>query len=342
MKLNKILLICLLTIPTISLCQTKNLLLGSWVKTKMEAYDKKVTPLIAKRDSAYLKYSFKNDGKVYFTNQYNEIGYGNIYSLNNDIIDLTFNKLKIESIDAKSLILIELENNQITPNSTRIYLIKESDYLAQIPIKPDDYYVVDNDTIFFECPKVFPIFNNKNQYDLRMFLQVNVEGLTKGKESFAYATLLINTDGKISNIKLHHHINKAYDKNIIKAIQSTEGFWVSPIVNGKKVKVIKEIEFMYVEFPDIREEGNALVLQHKNIIFPENYRATFKNAVKSNIKADYKSSLNFFTKCLELTSDKSNTHYQMSFCYEKLNDNNNKDKCIEEVKKSKLNYLIKK
>lgn len=342
MQYKQLILISLIIIPLFSYSQTNKLILGSWIKTKMETVDKKITPLIEKRDKVFIKYTFKNDGQVYFTNTYNEIGYRNKYSLSNNIIDLSFNKLKIESIDSQNLVLIELEDNQITPNSTKIYLTKENIYLDQIPIKPNDFYVVNNDTIYYECPKVYPVFNNNTQPDLNMFLQVNVEGLSKGKEAFAYATFIINSDGKISEINLHHHINKSYDKNLLKAISKTESFWVSPVVNGKKVKVLKEIEFMYLEFPGVSQTGDDLILQHKNNIYSLDYRSNFKNAIKLVKNDDNKAALDFFSKCLNLTPDKSNILYQMSLCYEKLNDTENRNKYINETMKSNLNYLIKK
>jgi hypothetical protein len=334
--------ICLIAMPIIAFSQS-NPILGSWIKTKMETYDKRVTPAIEARNANFFKYTFERDEKVYFSLTQNEKGNENRYKIKNNIIDFGFNKMKIESIDSVNLVVIELEDNQITNNSTRIYFTKEQAFLDELPMEKEGFYVANQDTVFFENNKIYPIFKHKTISDAKTFIQPFVEGLSKDKEAYALITFVLNTDGKISDIKMHHHINKGYDKNVVKAILKTEGSWVSPIVNGKKVNVLKEIEFAYLSPAGMSTDefkANPINYTHKNDIFSKKYREMFKNAVKLTYRQEYKNALDVYAKCLELTTDNSNIDYQKSICFALLNDMPNSNLSIEAVKKSNLKYLI--
>ncbi len=318
-------------------------ILGSWIKTQMETYDKRVTPAIEARNATFFKYTFEADEKVYFSLTQNEKGNENRYKIKNNIIDFGFNKMKIESIDAINLVVIELEDNQITNNSTRIYFTKEQAFLDKLPMEKDGFYLANNDTVFFENNKIYPIFKHKIITDAKTFIQPFVEGLSKDKEAYALITFVLNTNGKISDIKMHHHINKTYDRNVEKAILKTEGFWVSPVVNGKKVKVLKEIEYAYLSPAGISTaefKADPINYTHKNDFYPLEYRKMFKNAVKLTYRQEYKNALDVYAKCLELTTDNSNIDYQKSICFALLNDIPNSNLFIEAVKKSNLKYLL--
>ncbi len=317
--------------------------MGSWIKTKMETYDKRVTPAIEARNANFFKYTFERDEKVYFSLTQNEKGNENRYKIKNNIIDFGFNKMKIESIDSVNLIVVELEDNQITNNSTRIYFTKEQAFLDKLPMEKDGFYVANNDTVFFESNKIYPVFKHKTISDATTFIQPFVEGLSKGNESFALITFVLNTDGKISDIKMHHHINKAYDKNVEKAIFKTQGSWISPIVNGKKVNVLKVIEYAYMSSAGLSTDdfkADPINYTHKSGLFPEEYRKVFKNAVKLIYREEYKNALELYAQCLKLTPDKSNIDYQKSIIFTLLNDIPNSNLFIEAVKKSNLKYLI--
>jgi hypothetical protein len=319
-------------------------ILGSWIKTKMETYDKRITPAIAERNTSFIKYTFDVDEKVYFSLTHNEKGNENRYKIKNKIIDFGFNKMKIESIDSINLVVVELEDNRVTDNSTRIYFTKEQAFLDKLPMEKDGFYLANKDTIFFENYKIYPTYKHKTISDVKTFIQPFVEGLSKGNESYALVTFVLNADGKISDIKMHHHINKAYDKNVEKAILKTEGSWISPIVSGKKVTVLKVIEYAYLSSAGLStydSKADPINYFHENGLFPEEYRIMYKNAVRLTYRHEYKNALELYAQCLKLTQDKSNIEYQKSLIYTFLNDIPNSNLFIEAVRKSNLKYLIK-
>jgi hypothetical protein len=334
-----VLLLAFMCLPYGAFSQNNFLILGTWVKTKAEAYDKKVTSEVMERNMTFMKYTFELGGKAYLSLTYNEKGYVNKFNVKGDIIDFAFTKMKIESLDSVHLVLIELDNGDVYDNSIRTYFTREKAYLEGIPMAKDGFYTTDKDTVFFESTKIFPMFNHKEKESVNAFLDPFVEGDSGGKESYVFATFVLDTNGKMGDVKLHHHINKKYDKNLLKALSKTEGLWTSPEVNGKKVKVLKEIEFAYLA--SFGSKGNTDPFNPTNKIFPKEYRTTFKEAVKSAYRGNYKSALEIYGKCLNLTPDSSNIDLQKGVCFDALNDAANSNLMLELVKKSNLNYLFK-
>ncbi|MEW7281358.1 hypothetical protein ABW636_22450 [Aquimarina sp. 2201CG1-2-11] len=335
-------LICTLLISTSIFSQNNRKILGSWIKTKMETFDRKTNPIIEKRDQKFLKYTFENSNKMYISSVYNEKGNVIKYTIQNDVIDVLFNKFKIEKINGSQLILIEFNNNKIGPNSTRIFLTREQSYLNQLTLDKNDVIQKGEDYIYFENEKVYAKFQNKEKTDVKDFIQPFVEGHSDGKEYLSYSTFVINPDGRVSDIKIHHHINKTYDKNLKKAISKTNGMWISPFVNGKKVKVLKEISFHYIVFPDIKNTKGKIEVSSKKSDITESYESFFKEATKEYLKGNLESALKTYSKSSDLTSNNINISIQKSLIYKELNDTLNYEKTKKNIQNSKFNYTIKK
>lgn len=308
----------------------------------METFDKKNSPFIEKRDEKFIKYTFENNGQMYISPFYNEKGNEVKYTIQNDIIDLVFNKFKIEKIDNKQLILVELNNKKINPNSTRIFFTREQVYLDGLTLDEKDIIRKGQDSLYVENQKVYPKFKNKDNADVKSFIQPFVEELSNGKEHLSYSTFVINTDGKVSDIKIHHHINKSYDKNLKKAISKTNGMWISPIVNGKKVKVLKEISFHYIVFPDLKTMDGKIEFNEKASDITESYQSLFKQATKEYLRGNLESALKTYSECIDLTSNNINISIQKNIIYKKLNDILNFDKTKEKIQNSRFNYVLKK
>lgn len=330
----------LISISTFS--QNDKTILGTWIKIKMETFEKKTTPFIEKRNEKFIKYSFDGFGKMYISSVYNEKGNEIRYTVQNDILDLLFNKFKIEKLDNEQLILIEMDNNQITSNSTRIYFIREQLYLNKLTIDENNIIRNQEDFIYFENPKTYPKFHNKEKIDIKDFIQPFVEGHSDGKEYFSYSTFIINTDGKVSDIKIHNHINKSYDKNLKKAILKTSGMWISPILNGRKVKVLKEIMFHYIVFPDFKKINGKLEVHPKKSNIPKSYESLFKKATKEYLRGNLESALKIYSNCTDLTPNNINIKIQENLIYKKLNDTMNYEKTKIDIQNSKFKYILKK
>ena len=308
----------------------------------MEAFDKKNNPFIEKRDKKFIKYTFENNGQMYISSAYNEKGNEIKYIIQNDIIDLLFNKFKIEKIDNKQLILVALYNNKISPNSTRIFFTKEQVYLDGLTLDEKDIIRKGQDSIYIENQKVYPKFKNKDNADVKSFIQPFVEERSNGKEHLSYSTFVINTDGKVSDIKIHHHINKSYDKNLKKAISKTSGMWISPIVNGKKVTVLKEISFHYIVFPDLKNVNGKIEVKEKTRDISKSYESLFKQATKEYLKGNLESALKIYSDCIDLSTNNINISIQKNIIHKKQNDILSFDKTKEKIQGSKFNYVLKK
>ena len=322
--------------------QDNTSIIGTWIKTKMEALDKKPNNVIEKRDEIFIKYTFEKNGNMYLSMVYNEKGNQIKYIRRGDIIDLTYNKFKIEKVDDEELILIEFYNDKISSNSTRIFLTKEQLYLDKLPLDRNDIIKNEDNSLYLENNKVYPKFNHKDKADVKDFIQPYVEGLSKGKEHLSYSTFIINTDGKVTDIKIHHHINKSYDKNLKKAILKTSGMWTSPIVNGEKVSVIKEIYFHYIVFPELKNTNGKIEVNKKmsNIINP--YEEIFREATKEYLRGNLQSALEIYSKGINLSPNNLNIIIQKNLIHKELNDALNFEKTKKEIKNSKFKYTLKK
>jgi hypothetical protein len=338
---SKLLVAYFMALPFMIFGQTPVTIIGSWVKTKVEAFDKTMTSTLMERNLSFLKYTFENNGKAYFSVTPTEKGFENKYKIKKDVIEFGFNKMKIEQIDAANLVLVELDGDAVTKKSVRFHFIREQAYLDKIPMAIDGFYVLEKDTVFFESNKIFPMFNHKDYADVKSFLGPFVEGESDKKEAYAFATFIVDTLGKISDVKMHHHINKSYDKSLLKAILKTEGTWTSPVMNGKKVKVLKEIEFAYYNSENFGSSSNPMSFEHRFNIFPSDYRSKFNAAIKLMFRNDYKTALDIYNQCQHLTSDSANIALQKSTCFDVLNDVTNSNLMLEAVKKSNLKYLVK-
>ncbi|WP_442264549.1 hypothetical protein ACSIGC_09290 [Tenacibaculum sp. ZS6-P6] len=332
----------LFILSTTLFSQNNRIILGSWIKTKIEAFDKGNNPFIEKRDKNFIKYTFENNGQMYISSVYNEKGYKIKYTVKNDIIDLLFNKFKIEKIDNRQLILIELNNNKISPSSARMFFSREQVYLDELTLDEKNIIKQGKDSLYIENQKVYPKFRNKDYANVKSFIQPFVEGRSNGKEHLSYSTFVINTDGKVSDIKIHHHINKSYDKNLKKAILKTNGMWISPVVNGKKVKVLKEVLFHYILFSNSKNTNGKIEINQKTNGITKSYESLFKKATKEYLIGNLESALKIYSECVDLTSNNINISIQKNIIYKKLNDSLNFDKTKERIQNSKFNYTLKK
>lgn len=338
MKLKTLIALILFSIPIFA--QNGEKILGTWIKTKVEAFNNNPTKLIKARDKKFIKYTFEKAGRMFMSSEYNKKGNEIKYVVYGDIVDLRYNKLKIEKLDNDELILVELQNNRISPNSARLYFTKEQVFLNKLPINESDIFVKDQDTTYFETQKVYPKFQNDTRADIEDFIQPYVEGLSNRKEAFSYASFIVNTNGKVSDIKIHHHINKKYDEGLKKAIMKSSGMWISPRVNGKKVKVLKEVTFHYIVFPDMGSSGNGLIIKEKSRAISDSYISEFKSANKELYRGNYENALKGFSKCIDMTPNNSNAIYQKALICKIMGDTSNYEKTVRGLS-PEFSYLIK-
>ncbi|MDG5493218.1 hypothetical protein [Psychroserpens sp. SPM9] len=337
---KKLSFIVLVFFTTLIFSQSKKDIIGVWIKTNMETFDKSTTPLIQQRNNEYLKYTFERNGKLYISTEPNKKGRLLLYSIKGNILDLKFTKLKIERLNKKELVLLEFENNIITSSSTRTIFLSEQSFLNSINLRSEDILIKNGDSLYLETDKVYSKFINSNHANVKEFIQPFVEGLSENKDTFIYATFIIDEKGKISNIEIHHHINKKYDSEFKKAILKTNGMWIAPTVNGKKVKILKEISFHYIEYPDVEKKGNTIIVKPKNDYFPKVYKSKFKQATKAYLNGNFKEALNILSDLENLAPDDFNLVNLRRKIYQKTDDLANYEVLIKLLRSSKYNYIL--
>lgn len=322
---------------TCSVAQQSQLLLGTWIKTNIETNNLQIAA-----DTKYLKYTFENDGKFYLSTDHDEKGIEYRYKLIGNILALNDNKLNIISLEKDYLVLEDVDKAN---DPIKIYFTKKSKLLSENTFGQNDYYTSGNDTIYFESELVYPEFENKNNKTSDGFILSNLVGLINGnEETYLYATFIVNTDGQISNLDIFHHISNIYDSNLIKAIEKTNGMWTSPFLNGKKVKVLKEIAYHYHKIPNSNSVTNSnkfIRIETHAEKFRAKYKLFYKEAIKQYLRGDMKSALNLYMRCENLTDEKINTIIGMSMCYQGLNDSVNYQNSLNMIRKSKFSYILK-
>lgn len=323
---------------TFSVAQQSQLLLGTWIKTHIETNNLQIAA-----DTKYLKYTFENDGKFYLSTDYDEKGIDYGYKLIGNILVLNDNKLNIISLEKDYLVLEDISN---TNEPIEIYFTKKSKLFTENTVDQNDFYMSGNDSIYFESELIYPEFEKINNKTSDGFILSNMAGLVTGKEeTYCFATFVVNPDGQISNINVLHHINSKYDTNLIKAIEKTNGKWTSPFVNGKKVKVLKEIAYHNHKMPNTpsiatnNNKFNRIETQADK--FHIKYKLFYKEAIKQYLRGNMKSALNFFMRCENLTDEKINTIIGMSKCYQELNDSVNYQNSLNKIRESKFSYILK-
>ncbi len=220
----KVLFSILLIIVNINcFSQLNKNILGSWIKVAIESNDGIVVEQIEDESLGYFKYTFFNDGNLNISVHYSSNGTNQKYLIRNNIIELIFNrKFLIEKTTEDSLILVELENGNLTVNSNKHKFIREQKYLDMLSVAPDDKIEVENDTVYFESEKLYPRFKNKlYNNDCNNYFAKTLESYLK-QEVYAYATFVIYPNREIKNINIFHHFNKTFDNKFVKAIQKTK------------------------------------------------------------------------------------------------------------------------
>ncbi|PNW27133.1 hypothetical protein [Formosa algae] len=332
-----LLLIILNLIFSNSYSQSENLILGTWIKTDLKSNSKDVNEF-----TNFLKYTFKPSGKFYLSTSPKDLGIESDYNIEGKTLQLKFNTQQILKLDKDSLII---QDSNKKGALTTLYFIKEDAYIKNT-LTPNDFFLKDKDTIYFENALLSPTFKNKHYKNDHDFILHHVKHNTKDQEAYSYATFIIDTTNQVSDINILHHISKKYDQDVVEAIKKTNGMWSLPTINGKKVPVLKTWSMLYYKMPNVNGMGsksnNVTVVTSKAEKFNKRYTLFFIEAVKQYLKTNYKSALNLFQRSENLTSDKLNAKIQIANCYKSLHDNEAYNNIKTIIEKSQLDYVMDK
>jgi hypothetical protein len=333
-----IFLYILLCITINCISQIDKNLFGSWIKIEVESYDGKVFEKMGDESLSFLKYTFYNNGNLSISVHYTSDGIIQKYLIRNNLVELSFGKkFQIEKIDSDSLIIVELQDENITKKSIRNKFIREQKYLDLLALAPDDKVVIDNDTAYIESEKLYPRFRNKDFRDHNQFLNNCIENTLK-KDIYAYATCVISPDGKINNINILHHVNKSFDNKIINAIKMTKGMWVLPMLNGKCVSIVKIIEIRITYSGGDRVDYSKLDdLGEYSMEYYEN----FNLVGRSMLNKDYIKALEYIAEGEDLRPNEPNFLFLKYLCYKEMGNNELSTENLNLLKETPLKYLVK-
>jgi hypothetical protein len=305
--------------------------LGSWIKVAIESYDGIKLEQIENKSLGYFKYSFYSNGNLYISTHYSYNGDSQKYIIRNNIIELNiFNKkFLIEKVNNDSLILVELDNGNLTEKCNRHKFIKEQKYLDMLPVNPNDKIEIENDTVYFESEKLYPRLKNDLSSSYHVYFG-NVLDINSIKGEYAFATFVIYPNGDIKSINVFHHVDKTFDKKLVEAIQKTKNMWQLPECNGRKVPIIKTVEFW-----------NIIYDNNKIGKFSMEYNEYFKLSVYMFLNKNYNESLEYIDKCENLVTNDANLILLRYLCYKGMGNNQLSDKNLELLNKTKLKYLLK-
>jgi len=325
---------------TYSYSQNITSLKGAWIletkanalKTKLDNKPKSDTKL------SYLRFTFAKPNLIDITNNYSANLHFQKYSRINNIITLQFGRqFLIEKSTTNELVLVELENNQISAESVRYWFIREQLYLDKLPLKANDSLLINGAFVYRSSKKLYPKFANKKHPDFHIYMDTHIKSDFEIGENFYLASFILQPNGRISNIEIFHHVNKAQDKKIKRAIKNSEGMWELPVLNDKKVPILHFIEDRFNK----KKTQNLLdvtphTFREYNDIYYENFHKVVLNIQQEN----YEEALKYIAICENVNSNNPNLIFHKIRCYEKTGEIQRAIEAKKILKSTKLEYLL--
>lgn len=322
--------------------QSDSNLIGSWVRVQEVAYDAPVTqnPKITEAD--YLKVSFENSGqmKIYASHLAN--GVQVTYQYNKQIVGFgSGRQFKIEELDRDKLVLVDLNNGEITAGSNRHYYLRESVFLDALPYPAEDQVIIGRDTAYLASKKLYPIFQTTNTPDFHVFIHNQIKSSYSTGENYFHATFMIRPDGSIDHVTVNHRISKANDKRALKAIMASTGRWQLPKLNGKEVNIIMTIEDLFTKRSTSPSANPLKIDLDYSAEDPEVYMNYFNLAVRKILKKEHKEALEYLKLCEDRKPKDPNLPYLRYILYKSLGKTQAATENKTKVQRSRLRYLLK-
>ncbi|MDI1256562.1 MAG: hypothetical protein PSV16_10715 [Flavobacterium sp.] len=317
-------------------------LIGTWIKTKIEALDGQYSDAGLMQDATFLKYTFLNDGTIYISTSPDAYGDEDRYFLEaNGVIVFHYFSMQIESLTENDMVLIQLDNFKIPDNATKVHFVREEEYLRRQQFYPNEYAVRDNDTIYKSGEKAYVTFKDKST-NFWGFLRDNLEEVVPPKKAeFALATFVVNADATVDNVEIWHHVSQKYDDKIKTLIKQTSNGWITHPINGKGVKVWKPFYIKLNVLKKVRiTESLTLTTIDETKKFPQDYFSQYVQAIFLIDEGLWSDAISVLLNCIGLTKNPLNVYYQLSICYGHVNNPELEQFYSDQLKKTPLAYLI--
>ncbi len=322
--------------------QSENDLLGSWVRVRTMSPNELVSDNIEIIADEYLKLRFNGNNELTIFGHYQASGVGTKYALKNNFLIFGFDrKFRVEFVDKSRLILVELDKGRVTDNSVKHIYLRESVFLAKLPLSYEDIFLHDRDTVYFASKKLYPEFQARIYPDFHLYVHNQVKPSYSYGSNHIYATFIVYPDGSVGEVDILHHVNKASDKKALRAIINSKNRWSVPFLESKEVPVLMHVEDRYVSNKkNGRNEVSFEINQQELTDQTSLYSANLYQIALALRKGEYERALEYIGTCEKILPKEPNLIYLKFRCYSGLGNTVLLEKAKLALKKTRLRYLI--
>jgi tetratricopeptide (TPR) repeat protein len=303
-----------------SIAQTKNLLYGNWIKTRLTYQSGKELTDDDTRKFEYLKFSFSQDGKFALAYNYDYKGGSFRFVLNGDTLQYGANLVHIDKLTKDSLVFTQWINGKFdNPNCLKYYFVAEPAYQKAIPLTANDIVSINQtDTLYRASEKIYAGF--KEDEGFRQLVSDAVKGLqqqTPINDHFL-ATFTINKAGEALGLQIISGINREFDRQFNKVFERNKKKWVPATYKGKAVNVQMKTEIRFTNYSK----------------YPVYQRYT-QIGTDAMYQGDFNLALFNFDKALKNYAE-GDIYYKMALCQIMLG--NIEEACSDMLKSEALDY----
>jgi tetratricopeptide (TPR) repeat protein len=303
-----IILLILVFIFKISFAQNNiDLIIGHWVKTKIEYKSGEQLPDDKEIKHSYTRYSLDKSSKIFISSDYNDLGLKMFFKLKHQQLDIlseagfVTNSFQIEKIDAKNLVLLqEGQNGFKGEDCLRLTFIKENIYQNALSLTNEDIIAIyqSKDTLFRASEKIHAKF--KGDISFHEYLTANIREYDNvvASNNYFLASFIVRKTGEIDSIQILENINKNFDSQFLKALKRIKKSWIPASRNGHNVDVLMTEHFEF-------DLGNRFLSHY-------DYMQKGKQAMEAK---EYINAIYYFSKSLEKVPDNVDVLYQRAICY---------------------------
>jgi len=283
--------------------QSKSPLLGTWIKKGSVADNLVESPF---SDNGYLKYEFRENGLLYYSNSYLERGSPSKYRITEDSkLSLNYLTYNLVSLRGNDLVLTDGQNNKLHLMKIVEQIDNETDsisnndivYKANFKFHPQLNSDVDLYNYFFSTKEYMDQLTSTFNVTSAVSTMNYYSGSTK-EDILVKVNFIVNRFGEVNSVKIIEPTNAKKESIYKTKIERTSGFWTPAKLNGTFVDTELTLTFIKLGTKTINLHNKADILFNKGIryyekgkydksleviiesisIFPENERYYFGRA----------------------------------------------------------------
>lgn len=215
-----------------SLGQNQKKIQKSWIKTEIINLSGTET----EPDTLYIRYSF--DKSILYISFYpGWDDYKQEWVIDGNNLRIGFDTYKIEELTDTTL-TIALKGFRRLKFSSEEYLSNQEKNLISLgDFNGKPLYKANN--------YITPRYSKKTS--LPTIIQKHLEGYNIKKANYFLATFIVNTEGKIENVKIVKGITDGFDKEVIKQLLKTSKDWQPAYFKGKPIQTQMVYEIKYLD-----------------------------------------------------------------------------------------------